>query len=328
MTLTETKQPNRLSLLGVPVQAGASQRGPVMGPTALRIAGIEETLTRLGNDVEDCGDLAPVQLSGLTKPNPILKNLDETAGWARRLMPIARDTLQAGRLPVWLGGDHSLALGTVPGAAAHAASIGRELFVLWLDAHPDFNTFETTPSGNMHGVPVAYFCGLPGFDVIAGEPLQTPVDPANVCMLGIRSVDPEEHDLLRKHNVRVHDMRQIDEFGVVRLLKPFLQDVANANGLLHVSLDVDFLDPGIAPGVGTTVPGGATFREAHVVMEMVHESGLLTSLDVVELNPFLDNRGRTARLMVDLVASLFGRTVMDRLTPSKWSQEIFEQARS
>jgi arginase len=307
-----------ISLFGVPVDTGASQRGPVMGPTALRIAGIGETLAKLGCTVDDCGDLAPIEVSGLKSPNPVLTNLEAAAGWARRIIPIAKQKLDAGSLPVWLGGDHSLARGTVPGAAAHARSVGRKLFVLWLDAHPDFNTFETTTSGNIHGVPVAYFCGLPGFDVLLGEPLHATVDPANVCMLGIRSVDDAEHDLLREHGVRVHDMREIDEHGVVRLLKPFLQEVADANGMLHVSFDVDFIDPDIAPGVGTTVPGGATFREAHLVMELLHESGLLTSLDIVELNPFLDNRGCTAQLMVDLVGSLFGRKVMDRLTPTKW----------
>lgn len=322
MRRTTGRKPNPakcISLFGVPVDTGASQRGPVMGPTALRIAGIGETLTKLGCAVEDRGDLSPVEVFGLKTPNPVLKNLEAAAGWARRLIPVAKRELDDGRLPIWLGGDHSLALGTVPGAAAHAKDAGRKQFVLWLDAHPDFNTFETTTSGNIHGVPVAYFCGLPGFDVLLGEPLNATVDPANVCMLGIRSVDDGEHDLLREYGVRVHDMRQIDEHSVVRLLTPFLQEVARADGMLHVSLDVDFIDPDIAPGVGTTVPGGATFREAHLVMELLHESGLMTSLDIVELNPFLDNRGRTAQLMVDLVGSLFGRKVMDRLTPPKWN---------
>ena len=188
-------------------------------------------------------------------------------------------------------------------------------FVLWLDAHPDFHTLDTTASGNLHGVPLAYACGRPGF-AGAFPPLAAAVDPTRVCVLGLRSVDPAERAALRDAGVTVHDMRAVDEHGVAPLLRAFLAPIAAAGGMLHVSLDVDFLDPMIAPAVGTTVPGGATFREAHLVMEMLHDSGLVTSLDVVELNPFLDERGRTATLMVDLVASLMGRSIMDRPTRS------------
>jgi arginase len=189
------------------------------------------------------------------------------------------------------------------------------LFVLWLDAHPDCHTLETTRSGNLHGVPVAYATGMPGF---AGwfPPLAHSVDARNICMMGIRSVDPAEGQALASAGATVHDMRAIDERGVVPLLSAFLARVEQAGGMLHVSLDVDFLDPSIAPGVGTTVPGGATFREAHLIMEMLHDSGLVASLDLVELNPFLDERGRTAILLVDLVASLMGRRVLDRPTRS------------
>ena len=187
--------------------------------------------------------------------------------------------------------------------------------MLWLDAHPDFHTLDTTASGHLHGVPMAYATGQPGF---AGyfPALPVAVDPRNVCMIGLRSVDPAERTALTAAGVMTHDMRAIDEHGIAPLLGAFLERVAAADGLLHVSLDVDFLDPGIAPGVGTTVPGGATFREAHLAMEMVYDSGLLRSLDLVELNPFLDERGRTALLMVDLAASLMGRRILDRPTRS------------
>jgi arginase len=218
-------------------------------------------------------------------------------------------------MPIILGGDHSLGGGVLSGLSRRAAEIGREFFVLWLDAHPDFHTLETTRSGNLHGVTMAYATGQSGFSDVF-PPLAAPVKPGNVCMMGIRSVDPAERALLSSSGVVVHDMRAIDEQGVAPLLARFLRTVAAANGVLHVSFDVDFLDPGIAPGVGTTVPGGATFREAHLVMEMLHDSGLATSLDLVELNPFLDERGRTALLLVDLVASLMGRRVMDRPTRS------------
>ena len=215
-------------------------------------------------------------------------------------------------MPIVMGGDHSLALGTVAGVAAHAEQAGRPLFVLWLDAHSDFHTPETTESGNLHGTPVAYIAGRDGF---AGFPdFPAPVPPERICLFGIRSVDPAEHAALLEHDIAMNDMRVLDEQGVVAPLRAFLDRVQAADGLLHVSLDVDFLDPAIAPAVGTTVPGGATFREAHLVMELLHESGLVTSLDLVELNPFLDERGRTARLMVDLTASLLGRKVFDRPT--------------
>jgi arginase len=217
-------------------------------------------------------------------------------------------------MPILLGGDHSLALGSVAGVAVHADTVGRPLFLLWLDAHSDFHTPMTTTSGNLHGTPVAYIAGRSGFAAFPAFPAPLPAD--RICLYGIRSVDPAEHAALLQHDIAIKDMRVLDEFGVVAPLRAFLDRVRAANGLLHVSLDVDFLDPSIAPAVGTTVPGGTTFREAHLVMELLHDSGLVTSLDLVELNPFLDERGRTARLMVDLVASLMGRKVFDRPTRS------------
>ncbi|MEC9103450.1 MAG: arginase, partial [Pseudomonadota bacterium] len=217
-------------------------------------------------------------------------------------------------MPIIMGGDHSLALGTVAGVASHAANIGRPQFVIWLDAHSDFHSVASTTSGNLHGTPMAYANGQPGFDPF--PPFPAPIPGENICMFGIRSVDPAELAAMQPTDITVNDMRVLDEQGIVAPLRTFLDRVRDANGLLHVSLDVDFLDPSIAPAVGTTVPGGATFREAHLVMELLHESELVTSLDLVELNPFLDERGRTAKLMVDLVGSLMGRKVFDRPTRS------------
>jgi arginase len=305
-----------IALLGVPIEAGAGRRGCVMGPAAYRTAAIVEELTALGLTVLDGGDVTPQDADDAITPHGHLKNLATVAGWTRSLYAHSRALGESDVLPIYLGGDHSLSLGTVAGHAAVAQQAGRPLFVLWLDAHADFNTFETTESGNLHGTPLAYACGQPGFEPLLGKPLPVTVDPHNVCIFGLRSVDRRERDLVVSEGIEVHDMRAIDEAGVARLLAPFLKRVAAANGLLHVSLDVDFLEPDIAPAVGTTVPGGATFREAHLVMEMLHDSGLVSSLDVVELNPFLDERGRTATLMVDLVASLMGRRVMDRPTRS------------
>ncbi|MTI01126.1 arginase [Roseibium sp. RKSG952] len=303
-------------LVGAPIEEGAGRRGCVMGPDAYRTAGLAENLQALGHRVTDLGNLQAEDASAARPPNDAVRNFHTVAGWTRTLFKTAERLGQEPVFPVYMGGDHALALGTVTGQAAAAHALGRPLFVLWLDAHSDFNTFDTTETGNLHGTPLAFACGLNGFDTLLGGPLVHKLAPDHVEILGVRSIDPKERELLVKHGIGVRDMRMVDEHGVPALLRPFLDRVRQANGLLHVSLDVDFLDPGIAPAVGTTVPGGATFREGHLVMEMLHDSGLVSSLDLVELNPFLDDRGKTARLMVDLTASLFGRRVFDRPTRS------------
>ena len=206
-----------------------------------------------------------------------------------------------------------MAAGTLTGVAQAAVLMDRPQFVLWLDAHPDMNTLTSTLSGHLHGTPMAYALGMPTFENIFPT-VPMPLNPANVCMIGLRSVDDAERQFIRDLGMDVYDMRRIDEVGVVKPVSDFLERVATESGLLHVSFDVDFLDPEIAPGVGTTVPGGASFREAHLIMEMLHDSGLVSSLDLTELNPFLDIRGKTATLMCDLTASLLGRKVLDRRT--------------
>lgn len=308
-------EPRSCVLIGAPVDSGASQPGCLMGPDAFRTARIGEALQSLGHKVEDRGNLAARPQRPLVHRNGRVRNLAETVAWTEALERAAYEAAANDRFPIFLGGDHSLSAGTVPGVTRRAREAGRELFVLWLDAHTDFHDLDSTESGNLHGVPVAYFTGRPGFDG-AFPPLAAPVDPANVTMIGIRSVDRAEHARLVDSPISIHDMRAIDEHGVSVLLRAFLARVEAADGIVHVSLDVDFLDPGIAPAVGTTVPGGASFREAHLIMEMLHDSGRVASLDLVELNPFLDERGRTAKLMVDLTASLFGRRVLDRPTRS------------
>ncbi|MBN9673134.1 arginase [Roseibium aggregatum] len=306
----------QIVLVGAPVDECAGQKGCGMGPDAFRTAGLAETLAALGYRVTDIGNLRPHSVGGVEPPNPVLKNYGAYVGWTRALHARASDLAGSPVFPIYLGGDHAMAAGTVSGQAKAAAALGRPLYVLWLDAHSDFHTLESTASGNLHGTPLAFLCGLPGFDDLLGTPLEHAVEPGNVEILGVRSIDGAERALLAEHGVGVSDMRRIDEVGIPALLQPFLDRVRATNGLLHVSLDVDFLDPEIAPGVGTTVPGGSSFREAHLVMEMLHDSGLVTSLDLVELNPFLDERGKTARLMVDLTGSLFGRRVFDRPTTS------------
>jgi arginase len=306
-------EPKQCILIGAPIDSGQKRAGCLMGPAAYRVAGLARTLSELGHRVEDRGDLALPPLAPASCANPAVHSLAETVGWTAALAE-AIETACADGFPIALGGDHSLALGSVAGAAAHAARLARPLFVLWLDAHTDFHTPLTTQSGNLHGTPLAYIAGRDGFD--AFPPFPAPVPGERICMFGIRSVDPAENTALLENEIEINDMRVLDEYGIVKPLRTFLDRVHAANGLLHVSLDVDFLDPSIAPAVGTTVPGGTSFREAHLVMEHLHESGLVTSLDLVELNPFLDERGRTARLMVDLVGSLMGRKVFDRPTRS------------
>ncbi len=305
----------RPTLIGAPVDSGQRTAGCLMGPAAYRVAGLAEVLDALGTPALDRGDLAlPAALPACTPHNPAVDQLPATLAWTDLIRTAVEAELAADRLPIVLGGDHALALGSVAGAAAHAARVGRPLFLLWLDAHSDFHTVQSTSSGNLHGTPVAYAAGLAGFAPFPPFPAPVPAD--HICLFGIRSVDPAEHRALEACEIAVNDMRVLDEQGISAPLRRFLDKVRVAGGMLHVSLDVDFLDPGIAPAVGTTVPGGATFREAHLVCEMIHETGLMTSLDLVELNPYLDERGRTARLMVDLVGSLMGRKVFDRPTRS------------
>ena len=302
-----------ISLLGVPMQAGTKVKGCLMGPDAYRCAGLAETLRDLGYEVVDRGNVAPKASRAVTHSNPSIHALPQVVGWIEGLQTASYEIVRAGEMPVFMGGDHALAAGTVPGVARALSEEETPLFVLWLDAHPDLNDLDTTDSGNLHGTPMAYLTGQPGFEGVFPA-LQVEVPPENVCMMGLRSVDPSEREVLRDGSFIVHDMRSLDENGVVAPLRAFLEKVEGVGGRIYVSLDVDFLDPSIAPAVGTTVPGGATFREAHLIMEMLCDSGLVCALDLVELNPYLDERGRTARLMVDLAASMMGRTVLDRPT--------------
>lgn len=303
------------SLFGLPVQSGASQPGCLMGPDAMRTAGLQATLQSLGHEVTDQGNLQISQFEAVKHSNASIHNLSETAGWIEAISELAYNAMSDRELPIFLGGDHSMSAGTVTGVSRHAAEQQHEQFVLWLDAHADIHTLNTTTSGHLHGTPVGYFIGREGFDGFYPAPAAV-VPESNICMIGIRSVDEAENKFLRSSEINVRDMRSIDEFGVVKPLRAFLEKVRDSGGALHVSLDVDFLEPTIAPAVGTTIPGGATFREAHLIMEMLCDSQLVTSLDLAELNPFLDERGRTATLICDLCASLFGRKVIDRQTRS------------
>jgi len=307
---------NRIALLGAPVEIGASQLGTLMGPDAMRTAGLRPLLEELGFVVEDHGNLAPPKPVSEDAPPANAKHYRDIQAYVQALSARAYELAASGALPIFIGGDHSLSMGSVNGVARHWHAQGRELFVLWLDAHADYNTPQTTITGNMHGMSAAFLCGEPGLHGLLGNEPRASITPDHLDLFGIRSIDKLEKELVKQREVSLIDMRQIDEFGVGVLIRRVVDRVRARNGVLHVSLDVDFLDPITAPGVGTMVQGGATYREAHLIMELLHDSGLLCSLDVVELNPFLDERGRTARVMVELVGSLFGQQITDRPTPT------------
>jgi arginase len=299
-----------VSLIGAPTDVGAGHRGALMGPDALRIAGLPEALAKRGVDVVDRGNL-----EGPRNPwqGPVdgYRHLEQVVAWNRAVMEAFAAELREGRMPVLLGGDHCLAIGSITAVAAHCREAGKRLRIVWLDAHADFNTFEVTPSGNIHGMPVTCLCG------IGPEPLThlggsaPAIRPEVVRQIGIRSVDQGEKRLVREHDLDVYDMRYIDEVGMKRTMEAALAGV-DADTHLHVSFDIDFLDPDIAPGTGTRVPGGPNYREAQLVMEMIADTGRMASLDIVELNPLLDKRNRTAHLAIDLVESLFGKSTLMR----------------
>ncbi|UGY06155.1 arginase [Bradyrhizobium quebecense] len=316
MSEADNSRPSRIALLGVPIEIGASQPGPLMGPDALRTAGIARLLEQLAFRVDDHGNL---EIPAVVADGPAPANTkfyDEVKTWTRTLSERAYWLAHSGAIPIFMGGDHSLSMGSINGVARYWQEKGRPLFALWVDAHADYNTPATTITGNMHGMSAAFLCGEPGLDDLLGGLPRASIPPDQLDLIGTRSVDPLERKLLRQRNVSIADMRQIDEFGVAVLTRRVIERVRAKNGVLHVSFDVDFLDPEVAPGVGTTVPGGATYREAHLIMELLHDSGLVRSLDIVELNPFLDERGRTARVAVELIGSLFGLQITDRQTPS------------
>ncbi len=299
-----------VSIIGAPTDIGASVRGANMGPEALRVAGLIEAITRHVADVRDGGNLHG-PLNPVLPPRDGYRHLPECVAWNRLVHDAVHAELAAERLPVLVGGDHSLAIGSIGAVARHCRDLGRKLRVLWLDAHADFNTPALTPSGNIHGMPVACLCGY-GPDELTRIGGSAPaVQPAEIRLVGVRSVDDAEKRFLREAGIVVFDMRCIDEIGMRHTIERALEGVDEQTHL-HVSLDVDFLDPEIAQGVGTPVRGGPTYRESQLCMEMIADTGRLSSLDLTELNPALDHRNTTAELAVDLVESLFGKSTLIR----------------
>ncbi len=299
-----------VSLIGAPTDIGAGARGASMGPEAMRVAGLTAALQSHGVEVMDRGNL-----SGPANPwlPPVdgYRHLAEVTAWNQSVHDAVHAELKLGRMPILLGGDHCLGIGSVSAVAKHCREVGKKLRVLWLDAHADFNTSALTPSGNTHGMPVAVLCGFGPQQLIEIGGQVPAINPKWVRQIGIRSVDAGEKRFVHEQDLEVFDMRYIDEMGMRHTMELALATL-DANTHLHVSFDVDFLDPDIAPGVGTTVPGGPTYREAHLCMEMIANSGFMASLDLMELNPALDLQNKTAKVAVDLIESLFGKSTLMR----------------
>ncbi len=310
MTHADLTSVRPVRLIGAPTDVGAGVRGSSMGPEALRVAGLVEMLQRRGLHVTDGGNLAG---PGNPWQAPVngYRHLAEVAAWNEAVHEAMHQSLVQGDFPILLGGDHCLAIGSISAVARHCRTTGKTLRVLWLDAHTDFNTHELTPTGNTHGMPVATLCGY-GPEALTHIGGVSPAMHASaIRQIGIRSVDDGEKQFVRESGLQVFDMRYIDEQGMRHTMEAALSGMDD-NTHLHVSFDVDFLDAAIAPGVGTTVQGGPTYREAQLCMEMIADTGRMASLDVMELNPALDVRNATALLAVDLIESLFGKSTLMR----------------
>jgi arginase len=300
----------QVSIIGAPTDIGAGTRGASMGPEALRVAHLQPALESQGVEVVDRGNLQGPGNPGQPPVNGY-RHLPQVTAWNRAVFDACRSEFAAKRMPILVGGDHCLAIGSIAAAAEHARSARKKLCVLWFDAHADTNTNVLTPSGNIHGMPVAILLGHGPKELVEISGTVPSMQPSEIRQIGIRSVDLGEKKFVHELGFEVYDMRYIDETGMRATMNAALAGLGRDTHL-HVSFDVDFLDPDIAPGVGTTVPGGPSYREAQLCMEMVADTGLLGSLDIMELNPALDVHNRSAEVAVDLVASLFGKSTLMR----------------
>lgn len=296
-----------ISIIGVPSDYGQARRGVDMGPSAIRYAGIVERLEKIGHKVQDQGDIRVSKKIKNEEIDERLLNLEEVVDVSTSLANRVHEAVSEKKFPLILGGDHSIAIGTLAGLSEHYKNLG----VIWFDAHADLNTPETTPSGNIHGMPLAVSMGIGHERLVQIRKYAPKIKAENIIIIGARSVDLGERELIREEGIKVYTMHEIDRLGMTRVLEDAL---AYIKGLsvdgLHLSLDLDALDPIYTPGVGTPVPGGMTYRESHLAMEMLQESGMLTSAEFVEVNPILDEKNKTANVAVDLIGSLFGETLV------------------
>lgn len=297
-------------LIGFPMDLGADRRGVDMGPSALRIADIDEKLRALGYDVLDKGDIVVRNIEVEEITDHKLKYLNEVTRANTALAELTKQTLDEGAFPLILGGDHSMGIGSIAGISAHCKENGKRLGVVWIDAHADMNTPETTPSGNIHGMPLAVSLGVGNAGLVSMLGFSPKVLPENVALIGIRSVDPGERELIKSTGIKAYPMPELDKRGIYAIMSEVLEYMKGNVDHLHVSFDVDSVDPTVAEGVGTPVPGGLSYRETHLLMEMIAEAGILSSFEVTEVNPILDEKNKSAEFASDVVASTMGKRIL------------------
>jgi arginase len=300
----------KIRIIGVPMDLGASRRGVDMGPSALRVAGLQARIKQLGHQVEDIGNISVKQPEEMSYGEKRAKYLGEIAEACKDLGEAVEKSLVEGFLPLVLGGDHSIAVGAVSGVATHFRKEKKEVGYIWLDAHGDMNTPESSPSGNVHGMPLASVMGYGPPELTELMGFKPKVEPQNIVLVGVRDLDSQEKKLVKKSGVHVFTMRDIDERGMREVMSNALKYAMDDTGGIAVSLDMDFVDPSDAPGVGTPVRGGVTYREAHLAMEMIADSETMVSLEIVEINPVIDEHNRTALLGVELVLSGLGKKIL------------------
>ena len=299
-----------VDIIGFPMDLGADHRGVDMGPSALRIASIQPKLENLGYTVSDLGNIIIQNQEKQKVKNPKLKYLDEIVKTTEILARKVEKSLNAEHFPLCLGGDHSMAIGTVSGISSYCKKNRKDLGLIWIDAHADLNTEETTPSGNIHGMSVAALLGFGNKKLVEIHGFNPKIKPENVVMIGLRSVDPGERDLIKKINLKAYTMTEIDRKGIGFIIDKILKDLKPRVQHIHVSFDVDSIDPITAPGVGTPVSGGLSYREAHLLMETIAECGCMSSLEVAEVNPILDSNNKSAEITAELVASSLGLRIL------------------
>ncbi len=302
--------PEKIRIIGVPMDLGASRRGVDMGPSALRVAGLQSRLKQLGRQVEDAGNITVPQAEEQPYGERKARYLEEISQTCKSLAEMVRRALAEGLLPLVLGGDHSIAVGTVAGAAAHFHREGKRIGVVWLDAHGDMNTPESSPTGNVHGMPLAAIVGSGAAELTDLAGLKPMAEPRHVSLIGTRDLDAKERRFAKESGVHVFTMRDIDERGMREVMSEALRFASDDTAGVAVSLDMDFVDPSDAPGVGTPVRGGVTYREAHLALEMIADSGAMISFELVEINPVIDLHNTTASLGVELILSGLGKKIL------------------
>jgi len=299
-----------ISIIGFPMDLGSGRRGVDMGPSALRIAGLENKLELLGYKVEDTGDIDIEIMERQKLNNPRLRYLNEILKTSKILASRVEKVLEQNKFPLCIGGDHSMAIGTIAGISSYCRKNKLTLGVIWIDAHTDMNTDETTPSGNIHGMPLAASMGLGNPGLVNFYGFAPKLKPENCAIIAARSIDVEERKIIKKLNPAVYTMSDVDKLGIHRIISRVLKQFKEKVDHIHVSFDVDSVDPNFAPGVGTPVPGGINFREAHLLMEAIAECGCMSSLEIAEVNPILDVRNSSALFAADLVASSMGQRIL------------------